>query len=264
MAVDNASPGVIAQTKSEHTRFVRLYFRPKTPTQYRNEGIRPITKRELDGAHCPVPVYFCFDALAILSHDAAEYSSGNMGSSRATHSGEREFFFQIPFAQVFHNRWFSPDEHDEIIFRRNAEVLIPHQLSLEPNLRFIACRSVAERQTLLHLLDWSVHEKWESKVKLGEQGFFERKWSYVEEVVVVDQDVIFRFNPNTQTPGPFNVKVEYREHNTQPSITWKQTFEQLSGTLRVRPPNAAWGEIRLYLDDALAFSDTITFEEIPF
>ena len=69
MVVDNASPEIIAQTRPEYTRFVRLYFRPRTPTQFRNEGIRPKDKREL-GAHCPVPIYFCFDSLDILSSAA--------------------------------------------------------------------------------------------------------------------------------------------------------------------------------------------------
>ncbi len=66
MQVDNASAEIIGQTRPEHLEFVRLYFRPRTPTQYRNEGIRPGGRRELS-AHCPVPVYFCFDALGVLS-----------------------------------------------------------------------------------------------------------------------------------------------------------------------------------------------------
>jgi hypothetical protein len=97
MVIDNASPDVIVQTKPEHTRFVRFYFRPRTPTQYRNEGIRPIADRQLGGAHCPVPVYFCFDALDLLARDTTETSNGNMGSPRAFHSSERDFFFSIPF-----------------------------------------------------------------------------------------------------------------------------------------------------------------------
>ena len=206
MVVDNASPDVIAQTKSEYTNFVRLYFRPRTPTQYRNEGMRPRSERKL-ASHCPVPVFFCFDALELLSQDDVEFSNGNMASTRVEHAKTKDFFFHIPFDQVFHNRAFSQDEHDEIIFRRNAEVLVPGQLSLSPTLKFVACRSSAERQTLLHLLPYNLQEVWEEKIRLGEQGFFERKWTHVEEVVVVDQVVTFRFNPNTLTPGPFNVRV---------------------------------------------------------
>lgn len=264
MVVDNASPDVITQTRPENTQFVRLYFRPRTPTQYRNEGIRPTTKRELGGAHCPVPIYFCFDALEILSRDSTEYSNGNMGSLRASHSGQRDFFFNIPFKYVFHNESFPPDVRDEIVFHRNAEVLIPDQLPIETSLKFLACRSAAERQTLLHLLPSNIAQKWEGKIRLGEQGFFERKWTYVEEAVAIDQNVTFRFNPSTLTPGPFDIRLEYREQCTESSTIWSRTIERLPHTLPFRFRNATWGEIWLYLDEALAFNDIISFEDIPF
>jgi hypothetical protein len=135
MKIDNASPQIIQQTRPEHLEYVRLYFRPRTPTQYRNEGIRPVNQRELGGAHCPMPVYFCFDALTVLALDRTEFSDGNMGSARASHSAERDFFLSIPFHLVFHNRWFTPDERDEIVFRRNAEVLVPGSLPLDPALK---------------------------------------------------------------------------------------------------------------------------------
>ncbi len=41
LAADSASPDVIAVTAEQWKRYVRLYFRPKTPTQYCNEGFRP-------------------------------------------------------------------------------------------------------------------------------------------------------------------------------------------------------------------------------
>ncbi len=36
MDVDNASPDIIQRTRREYERFTRLYFRPNTPTQFRN------------------------------------------------------------------------------------------------------------------------------------------------------------------------------------------------------------------------------------
>jgi len=264
MKVDNASGEIIQQTRSEHLKYVRLYFRPRTPTQYRNEGIRPINRRELGGAHCPIPVYFCFDALAVLARDDTEFSDGNMASAWVSHSGERDFFLSIPFHLVFHNRGFAPEERDEIVFRRNAEVLVPGSLPLDPALKFIACRSAAERQTLLHLLPPNLRRQWAPRIRLGEQGLFERKWTYVEEVVVVDDRVTFRFNPSTRTPGPFEVTFSYREGGEEAEHTWKGDQAALNNLLRIRVPGAAWGTVTLQLDDALAFADTLIFEEIPF
>jgi hypothetical protein len=264
MLVDNASPAVIQQTRKDYWEYVRLYFRPRTPTQYDNEGIRPVNQRKLS-AHCPVPVFFCFDALTVLTLDSTEFSDGNMGSSRASHDSTRDFFLSIPFHLVFHNRWFSPEERDEIIFRRNAEVLVPNNLPLAPTLKLIACRSAAERQTLLHLLSADQRRRWAPRIRLGEQGLFERKWTYVEEVITVNNDsVIFRFNPNTQTPGPFRISFAYSERGEGFKRTWQAEQQIAKGSLRIRVPGAVWGEATLHLDDALAFADTLIFEEIPF
>jgi hypothetical protein len=265
MVVDNASPEIINQTRPEHLQYVRLYFRPKTPTQYRNEGIRPPSQRVLGGAHCPVPIYFCFDAFTVLALDETEFSDGNMGSSRVSHSGERDFFLSIPFHLVFHNRWFTPDEHDEVIFRRNAEVLVPGRLPLKPALKFIACRSAPERQTLLQLLPTNdLRRQWAARIRLGDQGFFERRWTYVEEAVAVDNNMILRFNPNTMTPGPFDVSFSYSEQGTELPRSWTGTQAKLNSQLRIRVPDANWGIVTLHLDDALAFTGLVTFEEIPF
>jgi hypothetical protein len=264
MRVDNASPTIIEQTRPEHLEYARLYFRPRTPTQYRNEGIRPKGQRELGGAHCPIPVFLCFDALGVLRRDDVEFSNGNMGSAWASHSGERDFFFSIPFNLVFHHGWFTPDERDTVIFHRNAEVLVPGSLPLESTLKFVACRSVAERQTLLHLLPADLRRQWTPRIRLGEQGLFERKWTFVEEVVVVDDRVIFRFNPSTLTPGPFEIKFSYYEVGTDEPRTWKDYVRTISGQLTLRVPGASWGEASLHLDDALAFAGLLTFEEIPF
>jgi hypothetical protein len=266
MLVDNASPDIMSQTPLAYKHFVRLYFRPKTPTQYRNEGIRPISKRVLGGAHCPIPIYFCFDAENILSLDASEYSNGNMASGRSTHSKEEDFFFQIPFAQVFHSGRFLPEDRDDIVFRRCAEVLIPDQLPLEPYLKFIACRSVAEMQTLINFLNRKARKKWETKLRLGEQGFFHRKWTYVEEVVYTgEESITFRFNPNTETPGPFHLRVEYRETASERVKTLERDIDSLNSSYTIKKPiNAESGNLKLYLDDCLAYSDNIIFIEIPF
>lgn len=40
--IDIASPEVIQRTPAYYQDFVRLYFRPRTPTQFRNEGTSSI------------------------------------------------------------------------------------------------------------------------------------------------------------------------------------------------------------------------------
>lgn len=264
MQVDNASPEIIGRTRPEQLDYVRLYFRPRTPTQYRNEGIRPEGQRELGGAHCPIPVYFCFDALATLAQDDTEFSDGNMASAGARHSCERDFFFNIPFRLVFHHGAIPPNAVEEVKFRRHAEVLVRHRLPLNPGLRFIACRSAPERQTLLHLLPEDMRNRWAPRIRLGEQDLFERRWTFAEEVVVVGESVVFRFNPNTRTPGPFNVTFTYVERGQATPQRWQGQRARLGDDLRVRVRGASCGTVRLELDDSLAFAGTLFFDEIPF
>ena len=116
LALDIASPEVIAQTNPQRQNDVRLYFRPKTPTQYHNEGFRPVGQRSLN-SHCPVPVYLIFNALSILSRADCLFTDGNAGSGGTEAKGESSVSFlkQIPFNVVYHDTWFNPLERDQIV-----------------------------------------------------------------------------------------------------------------------------------------------------
>jgi len=266
MQVDNASSEIIEHTKKEHQNLVRLYFRPRTPTEYCREGIRPIGQRKYN-AHCPIPIYFLFDALSILSKDETEFSSGNLASDRAEHESSLQFFLSIPFDLVFHHgRILAEEDKDEIIFRRNAEVLVPNSLRLNNALKAVVCRSQAERQTLINLLDRKIRNKWIDRIKLeSERGpIFERKWTFIEDVTVVNDRVYFWFNPDTTTPGPFYVKFSYKDVNKNTSNKWEGRLDSLDSRLFVRVKDGYKGIATLTLDDSLAFSAPVTFEDIPF
>ena len=59
MQSDNASMSVIINTDKEAYEYARMFFRPTTPTQYHNEGYKPLALRNKSvNASCPVPVFF--------------------------------------------------------------------------------------------------------------------------------------------------------------------------------------------------------------
>jgi ssDNA thymidine ADP-ribosyltransferase, DarT len=269
MVNDNASGAVIAQTLSAHQTYVRLYFRPRTPTQYQNEGIRPIQQRycpdsRFPPAHCPVPVFFCFDAVKILSDDATEFSNGNMGSARADHGSSYEFFQRIPFQEVYHQGSFTQDQRDDIVFHRSAETLVPNALALEPALEMITCRSIAERQTLLHLLPARLRNKWEHKIRLGYEGLFERQWAFIEAVSVVEGKAILKPNPTLHQESPYRLKLIYCEEGALADSTWEGQVDNFTQALSFTISGAQCGELRFFIEDCLAFASNVSFEEIPF
>ena len=162
--VDGAHQGVIEKTPSNKQDFVRLYFRPQTPTLYLNEGIRPKKLRPSSGMHCPVPVFLLFDFAPILCQADCQFSSGNLARSETRLFGSANEFKKLPFHDIYHVGAFSEAEKDRIINHRHAEVVVPRALPLE-SLKRVMCRSSAERDTLKKLLgaDW---KKWQDIIRV--------------------------------------------------------------------------------------------------
>ena len=193
MATDNASPEVINQTGVQWKEYVRLYFRPRTPTQYINEGFRPNTQREL-GAHCPFPIYFLFDSKGLLSRKNVYFSKGSLASFGTTPFSDAKQFKEIPFQLVYHDSWFPPELRSEIIYRRHAEVIIKDCLNLD-FLKYVLCRSEAEYKTLLYLLSSGAKKNWGSKIGSSKKGnFYFRNWLFVEEADLNTNQIYFKFN----------------------------------------------------------------------
>ena len=266
LKLDIASSEVIAQTDSQWKDYVRLYFRPRTPTQYHNEGFRPVGQRSLD-SHCPVPVYLVFDALTVFSRADCRFSDGNLGAARATAQDDIPFLKQIPFDMVYHDARFDPPERDQIVYHRNAEVLVLERMGLE-GLRYIGCRSPAEYETLLYLLPSEMRSRWKEKIGVRpELRLFNRRWTFVEQVEMSDEKLIFRFDRNTKTPGPFDARVALVETGTGQRFNWRDGEYQANNTLTLMLHNM--GNPRdytacLFLDGNLAYAARYQGDALPF
>ena len=275
---DIASPDVIVGTNANWQDCVRLYFRPRTPTQYRNEGFRPVYQQEWN-SHCPVPVYLLFSALSVLSRSDSRFSDGNLGSASSNVSGDVAFLKQIPFQFVYHDTRFDQSEHQQIIHHRHAEVIVPKRMELD-NLRFIVCRSDAEYRTLLHLLPPTILDHWVGKIVVGSnRQLFHRQWTFVEQAEMNSDRVIFKFNPSSRTPGPFNACVEIEEASTGMKYHWRNEAYQCDREItlsistlqdssdyvaRLYLQDSSDYVARLYLDGNLAFEDRYQDDDLPF
>ncbi|HDX9542103.1 DarT ssDNA thymidine ADP-ribosyltransferase family protein [Bacillus cereus] len=168
---DNASGEVIKGTEVQYKDYVRFYFRPLTPTQYHNEGIR--ADREITdlGAHCPVPVFLLFDT-SILDNPNVYFSYESLASHHDVQLYQGcEDLSKAPFEYIYHNSGTSMTDGKMIRKHRQAEIVVKNQCDLT-YLKRIVCRTVAEADTLKTLLNSTAYSKYADKIcVVGDRDF---------------------------------------------------------------------------------------------
>ncbi|MCA9656001.1 MAG: DUF4433 domain-containing protein [Myxococcales bacterium] len=262
LATDSASASVIANTPSSHQEMVRLYFRPRTPTQYHNEGIREPSQRQFQEAHCAVPIFFCFDLVGLLSEPSTQFSNGNMARAGVLHGADLALFDAIPFDLVYHDAPVSPSVKDRVVFHRHAEILVPDSLPLRPHLTAIACRSEAERQTLVNMAG-SASTAWRDKTYVV-QDFF-RHGVFLRSVHTEREKLVMRFHRNPRCvvmPASYRGLVE--ETGSGRFWQWDGTIDddEIPVCLANTPGHS---KTRIWIHDALAYQDDLDFtDDIPF
>lgn len=251
---DSASSSVLANTSTVYQKYARLYFRPKTPTQYSNEGIRPRDAVVYE-AHCPVPVFLLFDSRDILTRESTRFSRGSLAGFKPGRVGKRASFFEkLPFNKIYHNSWLGEGEKREIIALRHAEVIVPGQLDLE-SLRYIWCRSEAEKETLIALLSNTQRDKWANRIFHGKKyDLFFSKWTYVDQVTLDKTQFRFNFNRNTTTPGPFDLTVVVKDRGTGKVLRGREKQFEADGSISYQLPKPILNyTVELRLDNWLAY-----------
>lgn len=171
MLNDNASRQVIDITDSKVVSNVRFYFRPKTPTQYYNEGYKhPALRYQGDqNANVPVPVFFLFDLEKLMSHPEVEFSEfSQAGHGSNTYRG-LEDFSRLNFEYIYDNKY---DNFAKTKNYRHAEILIPNHIDIDNYLSFILCRSSTDQTTLLNLLNKNALEKYKYKIRVHKEDIF--------------------------------------------------------------------------------------------
>ena len=181
---DAANRSVIEQSAQAHD-WVRLYFRPLTPTQYNMEGIRTAAEIPPTGEHCPVPVFLLFDLPSTLAMHGVRFTDGGMANTGRYRMGDDvDFLRSIPMRWVYHTGpYVTPPGKDELKFRRHAEIVKERELPLE-TLRIVVCRTGAERATLLHTLGADA-DRWVDRVRIVPVGrglFYRERGLHVQEV----------------------------------------------------------------------------------
>jgi hypothetical protein len=266
LATDAASPKVMAQTDAQWLSYVRLYFRPRTPTQFHSEGFRSAGNYGL-GAHCPAPVVFLLDSAEILTRVDTLFSDGNLAAAGSLTGRDVTFLRDIPFEKVYHQDPLGQSEMRSIIFHRCAEIAVPHEVELDA-LAFIGCRTQAEYETLLHLLDETTRDRWAKHVGvLPRLHLHYRGWTFVEEVELSRTIVRFSFNPSSKERNPFRARVEFVETATGQRYVWEQQEHFIGRHLELDLQPVQHTEdytVALTLDGDLAYKNRYTDLGLPF
>lgn len=217
---DVAAAGVIDNTHNAHNR-VRLYFRPKTPTQYHIEGIRKDHECQYGtDSHAPVLVMFVLDAQKILTLPNVLFSDQNMQRGDASTGSDEAFFGAIPFNKVFHEGGISGDT--SITAHRCAEILPESPLALEGVLSGIWFRSEPERDTLLHLLG-DERSKWEKYCRVSEElKVFNKKHAFVVDIGLSNEGVHFRINYRHDL-NPIDILIEAKDEGGNVCLRFKKS-----------------------------------------
>lgn len=244
---------------------VRLYFRPKTPTQFHIEGIRkPGECKFGEEAHAPILVMLVLDAHLILTQPNIRFCDRNMQKGNAVAGDDEAYFAAIPFAKVFHE---GPTSDDTIFQHRCAEVLPSSPLELAQCLRAVYFRSEPERDTVLHALGPN-RQRWLQRCFVSDAlKVFEKKFSFVQEIGLTREGVVFTLNPRSDRQ---NVEVRISISDE----AGRSVAQFYSASLAAAPPQGRWIYnhafpdgiylVRVEIDGQLAYQAPISLTDSLF
>jgi hypothetical protein len=263
MKNDNANDDVIAKTSHEHQNYARLYFAPSTPTQYNNEGFRPKNSIQYN-AHCPMPVMFVFHFSRVFMLDGVKFTDGNL----ATHPNIYDNIFdlqKLDFNLIYHRSWFPPEDRNTIINARHSEILIKNQLPLEKNLKLIAVRSEAEKETFLHLLPNHLRVIYQDKIYIQPRPMiFINDWLYVNKVSIINNILHIEWHgcrdfSKCQDSYDLKISIKNSSTNIQKSLIKEHWYPQ-SNSMKIRLSEDFWDdfiEVSILIDGILAYKNII-------
>lgn len=279
MRSDNASQAVLSVSSSDIKEYARLYFRPKTPTQYHNEGYKPEVVRQSDlNANCPVPIFFFLDAEKVLLMDGVKFSETTCAGRNDLNllSGE-ESFSKLPFDKIYHDQYVDNNSRDDIVKHRQAEIVRRDGICIKDSLKGIVCRTVAEKQTLLYLLKTQYPKKYEaykgiikydpSLDMFYNNGIFIRSVEYNGKLSIILNDAAKR---RTYSKKPATVKcsvnVYYLSSSgdiTSRSVINKNLDYQNEEKIVIDLPNISsdYAITEIYFDETLMYKNRINLSE---
>ena len=202
MVNDNASRAVIEATRNDNKGYARLYFRPLTPTQFHNEGYKPVEVRKSDiNASCPIPVFLCLGVNETLQLPGTKFAERGISGLHNDIKEGLEEFKKLEFSKIYHDGWFGPEDR-EIIEYRHSEVIREGGFPIGLLLKWIICRTQAEKETLLFLLrqcSTRLYNTYKDRILYEPRlRCFYNNGIFIKAVDIIDNVLIVSFNDSEQ------------------------------------------------------------------
>lgn len=201
--VNDIAPEEIIQNRDEAHAYSRLYFRPRTPTQFHIEGIRKPANYYM-GKHAGFLVMLAFNGESVLTMSGTRFSTCNMQSPQSRVLDGNAGFDELDFAGIFHDEAYPSDDERR---KRCAEVLAQSPLDVKTTLSAIVVRTDADAATLKYLLvrEGLAHLVPSIKKSQG-TGVFFHDYTAVQFVDSAPNRINFKLR-GTRSPGDIHTEV---------------------------------------------------------
>jgi hypothetical protein len=228
--IDSADQDVLSKTPNYIMDYVRFYYKDKTPTFYRNEGIKVDNK----DPHMAIPVALLFRD-EIIYHRKTAFLSGCGGSKYSYFTEDIDEAAAFDWSNIFSRGPIYASEYDDdpynreiykwkINNKRNAEFLYKNEIDLM-YLDKLIFRSQAELKT--------------TRVLLGENSSFEmicdRSMFYCHNNFMVDYEIIenekeysftVEFNEDPST-YEHELRINYKKNRVKiEQISYEKSFNR--------------------------------------
>ncbi len=243
MSNDNASRQVIDMTGSATTSLVRFYFRPLTPTQYYNEGYKhPALRYHGDQcANVPVPVFLVFDLEKLLSLPGVEFSEKSLAGHGDRLLAGAEAFDKLNFERIYGNGRMQDSATDTKY--RQAEIVHPSPFNIASCLKYILCRNMLERTTLLNMLmrkNPQIFAQYQNIVKCPKREVFQQNGLYLQSCSIHENVAEIAFS-YTGEAAKFTATMKQKYNVAQlPPIPARICVQWFSGDSLVHVASAAF------------------------
>jgi hypothetical protein len=207
---------------------------------------------------------FIFHFNKIFMLDGIKFTDGNLATR--PHIYNNIFDLQkLKFNLIYHRAWFTPENRATIINARHSEVLVKNQLPLEKNLKLIAVRSEAEKETFLYQMPTHLRESYQDKIYIQPRPMiFINDWLYVNKVSIIDNVLHIEWHgcrDFSQCQGRYNLTISIINTSTdfKNSLNKNNWYPQ-NNSMRVRLSRGFWDdfiELSISIDGILGYQNVI-------